>query len=57
MPKPFISELDQFLNEFDQQNPQKSKSQAANIKKHQERIFKLRDDPQFGKKKKIDLPQ
>lgn len=49
MQKNFVSELDQFLADFDTQHPEKSASQKASIKKHQ-RIAKLRDDPEAAKK-------
>jgi hypothetical protein len=39
----FVSELDQFLKKFDEEHPELSKSQQAEIKKHQ-RVAKLRDD-------------
>lgn len=41
--KSFISDIDKFLNEFDQAHPKKSDSQKKEIEKH-ERIFKLRDE-------------
>lgn len=47
----FVSEIDQFLAEFDKTHPQKSVSQLEEIKKH-EQIFKLRDGVV---KKKSDL--
>ena len=42
--KSFISDIDIFLNKFDQTHPEKSESQKKEIEKH-ERIFKLRDEP------------
>lgn len=41
--KNFVSELDVFLHQFDQQHPEKSASQQAEIDKHQY-IAKLRDN-------------
>jgi hypothetical protein len=38
----FVSELDQFIQQFDQQHPEKSKSQIADIKKAA-RVAQLRD--------------
>lgn len=38
----FVSELDQFISEFDQKHPEKSASQIKNINKHN-RISQLRD--------------
>ena len=52
MPKPikrnYISEIDQFLKEFDQQHPEKSASQQKEIAKHQ-RISALRDQAPITK--------
>jgi hypothetical protein len=41
--KPYISEADQFIYNFDKHNLKKSASQIAEITKHQ-RIAKLRDN-------------
>ena len=38
----FVSDIDQFLVEFDKTYPQKSASQLEEIKKY-EKVFKLRD--------------
>lgn len=38
----YISPLDEFMAEFDQENPKKSESQKKEIKKY-ERIGRLRD--------------
>lgn len=40
--KNFVSEIDQFLAEFDKHNPQKSPSQEFEIAKY-ERVGRLRD--------------
>ena len=40
--KNFVSEIDQFLAEFDKRHPQQSPSQQYEIKKY-ERIARLRD--------------
>ena len=40
----YVSDLDKFLKEFDQQHPEPSASQAEEIKKH-ERLATLRDEP------------
>ncbi len=39
----FVSELDQFIQEFDQARPEKSASQIADIKKA-DRVSQLRDN-------------
>lgn len=43
--KGYISELDQFLQEFDKKHSQFGESRLKEIKKHQEGIFKKRDEP------------
>ncbi len=45
--KAFVSELDQFLQTFDREHPTKSRSQQAEIDKHQ-RIAERRDDPEVA---------
>lgn len=40
--KSYVSELDQFIQEFDQAHPEKSASQIADIKKA-DRVSQLRD--------------
>ena len=42
----YVSEIDQFMQEFDKKHPEPSKSQQREIEKHQ-RIFRLRDDPNY----------
>lgn len=39
----FESDIDQFLNDFDKKNLQRSQSQQETLKKHA-RIFRLRDE-------------
>ncbi len=39
----FESDVDKFLHEFDEKNPQRSQSQQRTLKKHA-RIFRLRDE-------------
>jgi hypothetical protein len=39
----YVSDADKFLQNFDQQHPQKSKSQQKEIEKYR-RIFNLRDN-------------
>lgn len=41
--KAYVSEIDQFLQEFDQSHPDKSASQQKEIAKHQ-RVYRLRDE-------------
>jgi hypothetical protein len=41
--KSFVSELDQFIQQYDLDHPEKSDSQIADFKKHQ-RISQLRDN-------------
>lgn len=40
----FVSQLDQFLKQFDKTHPKKSASQRKEIAKY-ERIYRLRDNP------------
>lgn len=47
--KSFVSELDQFIQQFDLDHPEKSDSQIADIKKHQ-RISQLRDNARLSDK-------
>ncbi len=53
MSMPFVSDLDQFLQNFDKKNPQKSASQKAVIKKTQ-RVFELRDRHNNGMEKNTE---
>ena len=39
----YVSEIDQFLQAFDKQNPEPSVAQKKEIKKYQ-RVYSLRDD-------------
>ena len=41
----FVSELDQFLQDFDQTHPEKSSTQRCEIEKHA-RVRQLRDKPE-----------
>lgn len=40
----YVSEIDQFLQQFDKQHPEKTLSQQKEIAKHQ-RVYSLRDNP------------
>lgn len=39
----YVSEIDQFLQDFDKSHPEKSLSQQKEIAKHQ-RVYRLRDN-------------
>lgn len=47
----YVSDIDQFLKDFDRNHPEKTESQHQEIKKH-ERVFRLRDN----KIKDNDIP-
>jgi hypothetical protein len=42
----YVSEIDNFLTQFDQEHPERSLSQQKEVAKFQ-RIYHLRDDPEY----------